>query len=189
MPRAKLSRRALRWALEALVVAHLTVARVAEDAVDVAAHRVRDNISQRRLAEAGRTIEEHVVEGLKMGANDYLVKPLDAAITLARVETIEYRIEKVLVVDDRFRLRGLVTVKDIQKASENPNACKDDQGSLRAGAAVGVGAGTDERVAALVEAGVDVVVVDTAHGHSEGVLNRVRWVKQHYPDLQVIGCG
>jgi IMP dehydrogenase len=99
----------------------------------------------------------------------------------------EYRIEKVLVVDDRFQLRGLITVKDIQKASENPNACKDDQGSLRVGAAVGVGAGTDERVAALVEAGVDVVVVDTAHGHSEGVLRRVRWVKQHYPDLQVIG--
>jgi len=99
----------------------------------------------------------------------------------------EYRIEKVLVVDDGFRLRGLVTVKDIQKASDNPNACKDDQGSLRAGAAVGVGTGTDERIAALVEAGVDLVVVDTAHGHSEGVLQRVRWVKQHYPDLQVIG--
>jgi len=99
----------------------------------------------------------------------------------------EYRIEKVLVVDDRFQLRGLITVKDIQKASENPNACKDDQGSLRVGAAVGVGAGTDERVAALVEAGVDVIVVDTAHGHSEGVLQRVRWVKQHYPDLQIIG--
>jgi IMP dehydrogenase len=99
----------------------------------------------------------------------------------------EYRIEKVLVFDDRFQLRGLITVKDIQKASENPNACKDDQGSLRVGAAVGVGAGTDERVAALVEAGVDVIVVDTAHGHSEGVLQRVRWVKQHYPDLQIIG--
>ncbi len=99
----------------------------------------------------------------------------------------EYRIEKVLVVDDRFQLRGLITVKDIQKASQNPNACKDNQGSLRVGAAVGVGAGTDERVAALVEAGADVVVVDTAHGHSEGVLQRVRWVKRHYPDLQVIG--
>ncbi len=99
----------------------------------------------------------------------------------------EYRIEKVLVVDDHFQLRGLVTVKDIQKASENPNACKDDQGSLRVGAAVGVATGTDERVAALVEAGVDVVVVDTAHGHSEGVLQRVRWVKQQYPHLQVIG--
>jgi IMP dehydrogenase len=99
----------------------------------------------------------------------------------------EHRIEKVLVVDDGFQLRGLITVKDIQKASEKPNACKDEQGRLRVGAAVGVGAGTDERVEALVEAGVDVIVVDTAHGHSEGVLQRVRWVKQHYPDLQVIG--
>ena len=99
----------------------------------------------------------------------------------------QYRIEKVLVVDDDFRLRGMITVKDIQKASDKPNACKDELGRLRVGAAVGVGAGTDERVEALVEAGVDVVVVDTAHGHSEGVLQRVRWVKKHYPDLQVIG--
>ncbi len=99
----------------------------------------------------------------------------------------QYRIEKVLVVDDDFRLRGLITVKDIQKASDKPNACKDDQGRLRVGAAVGVGAGTDERVDALVAAGVDVVVVDTAHGHSQGVLDRVAWVKKHYPDLQVIG--
>jgi IMP dehydrogenase len=99
----------------------------------------------------------------------------------------EHRIEKVLVVDGQFRLRGLITVKDIQKASDKPNACKDDQGRLRVGAAVGVGAGTDERVEALVNAGVDVIVVDTAHGHSEGVIQRVRWVKQHYPDLQVIG--
>jgi len=99
----------------------------------------------------------------------------------------QYRIEKVLVVDDDFRLRGMITVKDIQKASDKPNACKDELGRLRVGAAVGVGAGTDERVDALVEAGVDVVVVDTAHGHSEGVLERVRWVKKHYPELQVIG--
>ncbi len=98
-----------------------------------------------------------------------------------------HRIEKVLVVDDNFRLRGMITVKDIQKASDKPNACKDELGRLRVGAAVGVGVGTDERVDALVEAGVDVVVVDTAHGHSEGVLERVRWVKKHYPDLQVIG--
>ncbi len=99
----------------------------------------------------------------------------------------QHRIEKVLVVDDDFRLRGMITVKDIQKASDKPNACKDELGRLRVGAAVGVGAGTDERVHALVEAGVDVIVVDTAHGHSEGVLERVRWVKQQYPDLQVIG--
>jgi IMP dehydrogenase len=99
----------------------------------------------------------------------------------------EHRIEKVLVVDDKFQLRGLVTVKDIQKASDKPLSCKDDQGRLRVGAAVGVGAGTDERVAALVEAGVDVIVVDTAHGHSQGVLDRVKWVKQHFPEVQVIG--
>ena len=99
----------------------------------------------------------------------------------------EHRIEKVLVVDDNFQLRGLITVKDIQKASDKPNACKDSQGRLRVGAAVGVGEGTDERVAALVNAEVDVIVVDTAHGHSQGVLDRVRWVKQHFPDMQVIG--
>lgn len=99
----------------------------------------------------------------------------------------ENRIEKVLVVDDKFQLRGLVTVKDIQKAKENPYACKDEQGRLRVGAAVGVAAGTDERVTALVHAGVDVLVVDTAHGHSKGVLDRVAWVKKHYPEVQVIG--
>ncbi len=99
----------------------------------------------------------------------------------------QHRIEKVLVVDDDFRLRGLITVKDIQKASDKPNACKDDQGRLRVGAAVGVGAGTDERVEALVEAEVDVIVVDTAHGHSQGVLDRVAWVKKHFPQVQVIG--
>ncbi len=99
----------------------------------------------------------------------------------------EYRIEKVLVVDDNFRLRGMVTVKDIQKATDKPNACKDDQGRLRVGAAVGVGEGTDERVEALVAAGVDVLVVDTAHGHSQGVLDRVAWVKKNFPQMQVIG--
>jgi len=99
----------------------------------------------------------------------------------------ENRIEKVLVVDDKFSLRGLITVKDIQKASDKPNACKDDQGRLRVGAAVGVGAGTDERIEALVEAEVDVIVVDTAHGHSQGVLDRVAWVKKHFPQVQVIG--
>ncbi|WP_017925670.1 IMP dehydrogenase [Thioalkalivibrio sp. HL-Eb18] len=99
----------------------------------------------------------------------------------------KHRIEKVLVVNDDFQLRGMITVKDIQKSTEHPNACKDDRGRLRVGAAVGVGAGTDERVAALVEAGVDVLVVDTAHGHSQGVLDRVAWVKKHYPEVQVIG--
>ena len=97
------------------------------------------------------------------------------------------RIEKVLVVNDDFQLRGMITVKDMQKASDFPNACKDEQGRLRVGAAVGVGAGTDERVAALVAAGVDVLVVDTAHGHSKGVIDRVAWVKKNYPQVQVIG--
>ncbi|EGW55056.1 inosine-5'-monophosphate dehydrogenase [endosymbiont of Tevnia jerichonana (vent Tica)] len=99
----------------------------------------------------------------------------------------KYRIEKVLVVNGEFKLRGMITVKDIQKAKDNPNACRDDQERLRVGAAVGVGAGTEERVERLAEAGVDVIVVDTAHGHSQGVLDRVAWVKKHYPEVQVIG--
>ncbi len=99
----------------------------------------------------------------------------------------EHRIEKVLVVNDKFELKGLITVKDIQKATDYPKACRDSQERLRVGAAVGVGAGTDERVEALVEAGVDVITVDTAHGHSRGVLERVAWIKQHFPDVQVIG--
>ncbi|MEN9898637.1 MAG: hypothetical protein RLZZ66_2286 [Pseudomonadota bacterium] len=99
----------------------------------------------------------------------------------------KHRIEKVLVVNDAFHLRGLITVKDIQKAKDYPNACKDEQERLRVGAAVGTGDGTEERVAALVNAGVDVIVVDTAHGHSQGVIDRVRWVKKHYPNVQVIG--
>ncbi len=99
----------------------------------------------------------------------------------------KHRIEKVLVVNDDFHLRGLITVKDIQKAKDYPQACKDDQERLRVGAAVGTGQDTKERVAALVAANVDVVVVDTAHGHSQGVLDKVRWIKQHYPDLQVVG--
>ncbi|GHB20904.1 IMP dehydrogenase [Salinicola rhizosphaerae] len=99
----------------------------------------------------------------------------------------ENRIEKILVVDDSFHLRGLVTVRDIEKARTYPNAAKDADGRLLVGAAVGTGAETPERVAALVEAGVDALVVDTAHGHSKGVIDRVRWVKEHYPDLQVIG--
>ena len=97
------------------------------------------------------------------------------------------RLERVLVINDAFELKGLMTVKDIVKTSEKPFANKDEQGRLRAGAAVGVGEGTEERVALLVEAGVDVIVVDTAHGHSQGVLDRVRWVKQNYPQVDVIG--
>ncbi len=124
-----------------------------------------------------------------------IMTPKDRLVTVAegarrgeiRKLLHENRIEKVLVVDDKFQLRGLVTVKDIQKAKENPFACKDEHGRLRVGAAVGVGAGTDERVTALVNAGVDVLVVDTAHGHSQGVLDRVAWVKKNFPQVQVIG--
>jgi IMP dehydrogenase len=96
------------------------------------------------------------------------------------------RIERVLVVNDKFQLRGMITVKDIQKSTDFPSACKDDEGRLRVGAAVGTGTGTEERVEALVSAGVDVIIVDTAHGHSQGVLDRVSWVKQNF-NVQVIG--
>ncbi|HEY5293738.1 MAG TPA: IMP dehydrogenase [Burkholderiales bacterium] len=105
----------------------------------------------------------------------------------ARALLHKYRLERVLVVNDSFALRGLVTVKDILKATEHPLASKDDQGKLRVGAAVGVGEGTEERIEHLVEAGADVIVVDTAHGHAQGVLDRVRWVKKNFPNVEVIG--
>ncbi|MFZ1625263.1 MAG: IMP dehydrogenase, partial [Gammaproteobacteria bacterium] len=99
----------------------------------------------------------------------------------------KHRIEKVLVVAENFQLRGMITAKDFQKAKDYPYACKDARGALRVGAAVGTAADTDERVRALVEAGVDLLIVDTAHGHSKGVLDRVRLIKQAYPKLQVVG--
>jgi len=99
----------------------------------------------------------------------------------------QHRLERVLVVNDKFELRGLITVKDILKATEHPTACKDSEGKLRGGAAVGVGPDNDERIELLVRAGVDVIVVDTAHGHSQGVLDRVKWVKTKFPHVQVIG--
>ncbi len=99
----------------------------------------------------------------------------------------KHRIEKVLVVNDNFQLRGMITVKDIQKATEKPNACKDEQKRLRVGAAVGTGKDCEKRIAALVEADTDVILVDTAHGHAQSVLDKVRWIKQHYPETQVIG--
>ncbi len=105
----------------------------------------------------------------------------------AQVLMHKHRLERVLVVNEQFELRGLMTVKDITKNTAHPNACKDQHGKLRAGAAVGVGEGTEDRVERLVAAGVDVIVVDTAHGHSQGVIDRVRWVKQHYPKVQVMG--
>jgi len=124
-----------------------------------------------------------------------IMTPRERLVTVREGATIDeaqtlmhkHRLERVLVVNDAFELRGLMTVKDILKASEYPNACKDPQGKLRAGAAIGVGDDTDERVDALVKAGADLLVVDTAHGHSRGVIERVRWVKRNYPDVDVIG--
>jgi len=111
----------------------------------------------------------------------------NASLEEARSLMHKHRIERVLVVNDAFELRGLMTVKDILKSSEHPLACKDSHGNLRVGAAVGVGEGTEERVALLAEARVDVIVVDTAHGHSQGVLERVKWVKNNFPKVEVIG--
>jgi IMP dehydrogenase len=124
-----------------------------------------------------------------------IMTPKEKLVTVIEGETSEvikdllhkHRIEKVLVVNDQFELKGLVTVKDIQKSQDFPNASKDEYGQLRVGAAVGTGPGTEERIDALVAAGVDVLVVDTAHGHSKGVIDRVRWVKENYADVQVIG--
>ena len=99
----------------------------------------------------------------------------------------KHRIEKILITNDNFELKGLVTVKDMQKAIDKPNACKDEFGHLRVGAAVGTGADTDDRVAALIAAGVDVVLVDTSHGHSQGVLDRIRRIRRQYSDIQIIG--
>lgn len=124
-----------------------------------------------------------------------IMTPRDRLVTVSDEDSLDvakglmhkYRLERVLVVGANDKLMGLITVKDIQKATEHPYACKDDQGKLRVGAAVGVGEGTEERVELLVKAGVDVIVVDTAHGHSKGVIDRVRWVKQNYPNVDVIG--
>jgi IMP dehydrogenase len=124
-----------------------------------------------------------------------IMTPRERLITVREGATIDdgkalmhkHKLERVLVVNDAFELRGLMTVKDITKQTSFPNAARDSQGKLRVGAAVGVGEGTEERVEALVRAGVDALVVDTAHGHSAGVIERVRWVKKHYPDVDVIG--
>jgi IMP dehydrogenase len=124
----------------------------------------------------------------KMTPRDKLVYVKEGA-DLAEAKRLmnKHRLERVLVIDDAYELRGLITVKDIQKSTEHPYASKDDQGKLRVGAAVGVGPDNDERIDLLAKAGVDVIVVDTAHGHSKGVLDRVRWVKTKYPHIEVIG--
>jgi IMP dehydrogenase len=124
-----------------------------------------------------------------------IMVPKDRLVTVKEGTTREeamallhkYRLERVLVVNTNFELRGLITVKDITKTSEHPDACKDDLGRLLVGAAIGVGEGSDERAEALAEAGVDVIVVDTAHGHTQGVLDQILWIKKHLPHIQVIG--
>jgi IMP dehydrogenase len=124
-----------------------------------------------------------------------IMTPRERLITMPETGTLadakyllnKHRIERVLLVNDNFELKGLITVKDITKQTSFPNAARDAEGQLRVGAAVGVGEGTEERVEALVKAGVDAIVVDTAHGHSKGVIERVRWVKKNYPQIDVIG--
>ena len=124
-----------------------------------------------------------------------IMTPRDRLVTVPEGTSLEraqelmhqHRLERVLVVGNRFELKGLITVKDILKATEHPNACKDAQGKLRVAAAVGVGGDVEERVALLVKAGVDAIVVDTAHGHTRGVLDRVKAIKTEHPSLQVVG--
>ena len=124
-----------------------------------------------------------------------IMTPRERLVTVREGATVEegkalihkHRLERVLVVNEAFELCGLITVKDIIKTTEHPDACKDASGRLRVGAAIGVGAGTEERAELLAEAGVDVIVVDTAHGHSQGVLERVRWVKKNFPEIEVVG--
>ena len=170
--------------------------------------KVRDAISLQRqhgisglpVVENGKVVgivtnrdlrfEERLDEPLSkvMTPRDRLITMTEGA-TLAEAQSLmhKHRLERVLIVNDAFELRGLATVKDILKNTEHPMACKDSKGQLRVGAAVGVGAGTEDRVERLVAAGVDVIIVDTAHGHSEGVLERVRWIKTQFPKLDVIG--
>jgi len=167
---------------------------------DVLALTRQHKISGLPVVEGGRVVGIVTNRDLRFETNlDQPIKnimtPRDRLVTVkegaSREEAMalmhKYRLERVLVINDDFELRGLVTVKDIQKSTEHPLACKDSHGQLRVGAAVGVGEGTEERVALLAEAGVDVIVVDTAHGHSQGVLSRVKWVKDNFPQVQVIG--
>lgn len=139
----------------------------------------RDMRFEKRLDDPVRNI---------MTRKDKLVTVTEGASQDEVLELLhQHRIEKVLVVNDRFELKGLITVKDIQKSRDFPNAAKDDAEQLLAAAAVGTGGDTEDRIGALVDAGVDIIVVDTAHGHSQGVLDRVKWVKQNHAHIQVIG--
>ncbi len=158
------------------------------------------NISGMPVVDQGRTVG--IVTNRDLRFEQALEAPVASVMTPAeRLVTVRegagkaevmdllhrHRIEKVLVVDEHFRLRGMITAKDFQKATASPQACKDERGALRVGAAVGTGGDTDERVARLVEVGVDLVIVDTAHGHSQGVLDRVTAIKRRYPQIQVLG--
>jgi len=127
------------------------------------------------------------VSNIMTPQNRLVTVPEGATIEEGKAVIHKHRLERVVVINDAFELRGLITVKDIIKTTEHPHASKDASGRLRAGAAVGVGPGTEERVELLAEAGVDVLVVDTAHGHSQGVLDRVKWIKKNFPDVEVIG--
>jgi len=167
---------------------------------DVLALTRRRNISGVPVVDGGKLVG--IVTGRDLRFETRLDEPVRTAMTpKSRLVTVregaseeevlaklhEHRIEKVLVVNDDFALRGLITVKDIQKARDFPNAAKDSQERLLVGAAVGVGGDTEARVAALVQAGVDLLIVDTAHGHSQGVLDRVNWIKRNFPHIDVIG--
>ncbi|MCA8865727.1 IMP dehydrogenase [Vreelandella sp. F11] len=127
------------------------------------------------------------VEAIMTPRDRLITVPEGTELEVSKAKMREHRIEKMLIVDDEFHLRGLVTFQDIEKARTYPMAAKDSDGRLLVGAAVGTGPETPDRVAALAEAGVDVIIVDTAHGHSQGVLDRVRWIKEHFPQIQVIG--
>ncbi|MBS9403223.1 IMP dehydrogenase [Halomonas sp. TRM85114] len=130
----------------------------------------------------GDTVADIMTPGEKL-----VTVPVGTGLDVIKGKMQEHRVEKMLIVDDAFRLRGLVTFKDIEKARTFPHAAKDSDGRLLVGAAVGTGPETPDRIALLAEAGVDVIVVDTAHGHSRGVIERVAWVKEHFPQIQVIG--
>ncbi|MCC6531387.1 MAG: IMP dehydrogenase [Burkholderiales bacterium] len=166
---------------------------------DVLTLTTQHNISGLPVVERGSVVGIVTNRDLRFETNldqpvRRIMTPRERLVTVREGATLDeakalmhkHRLERVLVLSGDYELRGLITVKDILKSSEHPNACKDHLGRLRAGAAVGVGEGTDERVAALLEAGADVLVVDTAHGHSQGVLDRVAWIKQRYPNAQVI---
>ena len=167
---------------------------------DVMTIKAQHNISGLPVVDQGRVVGIVTNRDLRFETNldqpvRNIMTPRDRLVTVREGASLEeakalmhkHRLERVLVLGNSHELLGLMTVKDILKSSEHPHACKDQLGRLRAGAAIGVGEGTDERVALLVEAGVDVLVVDTAHGHAQGVLDRVRAIKKRYPGAQVIG--